>query len=201
MDKELLKEYHERNIRWTDKSLGQLSFFSSLVLSLGSGFITFGYKNMDLQSLIVTLTMIDWPITLSVLSIISTAISILLGLLIGLNRLWDFRITRQINQIRQRMYEHSEKTLDEDTPQKYKMADRVRLCIRLFREKYPEITIEQCKKFRNYEKAQQEKIEEDFRELRTISHNIGLNTWSKTKYQTVLFGLGILLFVISELIR
>ncbi len=201
MDKELLKEYHERNIRWTDKSIGQLSFFNNLVLSLGVGFITFGYKNIVLKSLPFTLSNIDWPITLSVLSIVSIALSILIGLLIGLNRLWDFRITRQIVQIRQSMYEHSDKKLDESTPQKYELCESLKLHIRLFREKYPKITIEQCKQYNQYEKAKQVKFDEDFGDLRRITHNLGLSTWSKTKYQTALFGLGIFLFVFSELIK
>lgn len=201
IDETLLKEYHERNTRWTDKSIRQLSFFNNLILSLGVGFISFAYKNIAANSLAFTLSSIDWPITLSVLSFVSIGLSIFFGLLVGLNRLWDFRITGQINQIRQRMYEHSEKKLDESTPKKYKMADRIKLNIRLFREQYPRITIEQCKEFNTLETTKKENIEKDFRDLRRITLNIGLSTWKKTKCQTVLFGLGISLFVISELIK
>ena len=185
----------------TEKSVNQLSFFNNLILTLGVGFIAFGYKNIDLKSLTFTLSNIDCAMTLSFLSILSMALSIILGLFVGLNRLWDFRITRQINQIRQNMYEHSQKKLDESTPQRYNRYDRVTLYCRLFREKYPRINIEQCKAFKNYDTAKQKKIEENFRELRKITHNLGLNTWSKTKYQTFFFGVGIFLFVISELYK
>ncbi len=99
------------------------------------------------------------------------------------------------------MYEHSEKKLDESTPEQYTTFERLKLGIRLFREKYPQITIEQCKTFNTLAKAKKEKIEEDFRDLRKITFNIGLNTWKMTKRQTASFGFGILLFVISELIK
>ena len=201
MDKELLQEYHDRNIRWTEKAVNQLSFFNNLILSLGVGFIAFGYKNIDLKPITFTLSNIDYAMTLSVLSILSTALSIILGLFIGLNRLWDFRITRQINQIRQNMYEHSQKKLDESTPKRYKRYDSVKLYWRLFREKYPRINIEQCKAFKSDDTTRQKIIEENFRELREITHNLGLNTWSKTKYQTFFFGMGIFLFLLGELYR
>ncbi len=201
MDNELLREYHERNVRWTEKAINQLSIFNNLILSLSIGFIAFGYKNIALKSLTFSLSNIDWAITLVVLSILSVAFSIILGLFIGGNRLWDFRITRQINQIRQNMYEYSKKKLDESTHKKYNWYERVKLYFRLIRENYPRIDIEQCKKFKNSNTDEQNRIEENFQELRRITYNLGLNTWSKTKYQIFFFGMGIILFVISELIK
>ena len=40
----LLDEYHQRNVRWTDKTLTQLSYFNNLMLILSVGFISFSYE-------------------------------------------------------------------------------------------------------------------------------------------------------------
>ncbi len=200
MDKELLQEYHERNKRWGDKSLSQLSFFNNLILTLGVGFLSIGYQDLNNQTFIFSIDNIDWKLTTSLSSIIFVSLSIFVGLLVGINRLWDFRLTRQINQIRQRMYEHSEVKLDQRTPNKYSLKNRLFLYYRLFREKFPRITIEQCREYNDLSEDEKQKIKSDFRELRKIVHNLGLNTWSNTRYQVVTFSLGILLFVIGKVI-
>lgn len=200
MDKELLKEYHERNIRWTDKSISQLSFFNNLLLSLAIVFLSFAYKDQSVQSTSFTLVDIDCSLTMSNFSMILILLSIISGLIVGISRLWDSRITRQINQIRQNMYEHSEKKLDEKTPQRYSFLTRLNLYKDLFCEFYPKITIEQCKEFRNFTNEEKQKVEKDFKELRTISYNLGLNTWRDTKIQLILLGIGITLYVVIKLI-
>jgi len=199
IDKELLKEYHERNIRWTNESLRQLSFSNNLILSLGVGFLSFAYKNMELKPLSFTLERIDWGLTFCIWSITLIALSILFGLVLALSRLWDFRIVRHINQTRQRMYEHSGLKLDEETPDRYSFIKRWSLFFELFSEKYPRITLDQCKAFSKYSNKEKERIEGNFKELRAISYNLGLNTWGNTKFQIVLFAIGILLFSIDIL--
>ena len=61
--------------------------------------------------------------------------------------------------------------------------------------------IKQCKNFKSNNTDEKNKIEENFRELRKITYTLDLNTWSKTKYQIFFFGIGIIFFVISELIK
>jgi len=40
------KKYHERYVRWQDKTREQFSFFNNLLLTLSVGFISFGYDNL-----------------------------------------------------------------------------------------------------------------------------------------------------------
>jgi len=198
MDKELLKEYHERYIRWSDKSLSQLSFFNNLLLSLSLGFLSFAFKNNVVQSAEFSITNINWSLTLSNLSMLFTFLSICAGLIVVISRLWDFRITRHINQTRQRVYEHSGEKLDEKSSEKFSCFKRLVIYKTLFFEDYPRIKIEECKSFKTNTGAEKQKLKDSFRELRVISYNIGLNTWFITKFQTISMGAGVTLYVFSR---
>lgn len=182
MKNELKNEYHERNIRWTQTALNQLSFFNNLLLSLSVGFLAFCFKPEFFKDLSPSLNEIDWSKSFLIASIIFIVLSIIIGLITSISRLKDFRITRAINQIRQRTYEHSDKLLDESTPDKYKRINRI---FTLFK-KPPEITIEECKKY-----TEHANFDFRFRELRNIAYNLGINSWNYTSYQTILFGFSI----------
>ena len=91
------------------------------------------------------------------------------------------------------MYEHSSKKLDEKTPDKYTFWKKLILNFK----KYPMITMEDCKNYKNEQQKEKERIESDFRELRNIVHDLGDNTWSLTKFQTFCFALGIITYFLS----
>ena len=188
MNEKLKQEYHERNIRWSQTAINQLSFFNNLLLSLGVGFLAFCFNPILFKTLNFTLKEIDFSKTFLAISIISILVSIILGLVISISRLKDFRITRTINHIRQRTYEHSEKVLDERTPDKY---DRIKRICTIFK-KPPKITSEECK---DYYKISN--FDSRFRELRNISHNLGINSWNYINYQTFFFGLSLILYLFS----
>ncbi len=198
MDKELLKEYHARNVRWSDKSLSQLSFFNNLLLSLSLGFLSVGFKNNVVQSVQFATTNIDWPLTLSNLSMLFTFLSICAGLIVGISRLWDFRITRHINQTRQRVYEHSDEKLDETSPEKFPCFKRFAIYKTLLFKDYPRITIDESISFKMNTDAEKQKLKDSFRELRVISFNIGLDTWCITKFQAISMGIGVTLYVFAR---
>lgn len=191
MNKELKNEYHERNIRWTQTTINQLSFFSNLLLSLGVGFLAFSFNADLFENLKFSLNEIDWSVSFLSLSIINIVFSIILGLITSIARLKDFRITRRINQIRQRTYEHSDKLLDESTPEKYKWIKRTFLIFK----KTPQIRIEECKAYN-----QTENFDLRFRELRNIAHNLGLNSWNYMNKQAILFAISITFYLFSILI-
>lgn len=192
MKNELKNEYHERNIRWTQTALNQLSFFNNLLLSLSVGFLAFCFEYEFFKNLTPSLKDIAWSKSFLIVSIILIVLSIIIGLIISVSRLKDFRITRAINQIRQRTYEHSDELLDESTPEKYK---RIKRTFILFK-KPPEITIEECKKYNEHTN-----FDFRFRELRNIAHNLGINSWNYTGYQAILFGFSIIFYLCSLIIN
>jgi hypothetical protein len=115
----LIEEYRKRNIRWKDRTLSQLSFYNNLLLSLSIVFISVAYKMRRIDNISFSFKDIDCSLTLYVISFVIILFSILKGLIVSLNRLYDFRLTSEINQIRQETWEHSDKKLDEKTPDKY----------------------------------------------------------------------------------
>src|SRR5690606_14135236 len=117
--KELIKEYRDREVWWTEKSLSQLSFFNNLLLTLSIGFLTFAYKEFSFSHLHFNFNNPNWSLTLIVFSILFALISIVVGLLVAINRLYDFRLTRKVNQIRHRMIEHAKEKMSESSPIKF----------------------------------------------------------------------------------
>lgn len=195
-DPELIEEYRQRNIRWTTESLNQLSFYNNLLLTTSVAFLAFAFNPKYISGSRFTITNMEWPTTLYMVSLITITLSILTGLLISIYRLQDFRITRQVNQIRQRMYEHSSRKLDETTPDSLNYLTIVAI---LFRT--PKITIEDCKTFNNLDNNEQEKIKSKFRRMRNTAHYYGLLTWRNTKLQTLYFAISIIAYFISILIN
>ena len=123
------------------------------------------------------------------------------GLIISLNRLMDFKITRQVVQVRQRILEHSDEKMDESTPLKMNRNERRKLLTKLFKLRYPIITIEECKAYKKMQKDEKDLIKDNFKELRKISHNLGINTWQGTYCMVKLFGISIILYGISVFLK
>jgi len=199
--KQLLDEYHQRNVRWTDKALAQLSYFNNLMLTLSVGFISFSYKILEIQKLIFSIKNIDLSSTFMILSLIAMFLSTVKGIVISLNRLMDFRITRQVVQIRQRMLEHADRKMDESTPKKMPWCERQMLIKKLYKQYYPEISIEDCKYYKEKNTSEKKRIDGDFEELRKISHNLGINTWKGTYCMVIFFGLSLFFYLLSILVR
>ena len=136
----LNQEYRERHIRWNDRQLFQMSFYNNLLLTVGIGFLSFAYRDS-----------IDCFLTWRGVSIIVVTLSVFTGFMASISRLYDFRLTSQINLIRQRAWERSgvktsEKTVDNS---EYSFWERTRLLCNLFLfGKYPKITLEQCKSWK-----------------------------------------------------
>ncbi len=196
-NEKLLKEYHERNIRWTNESLKQLSFFNNLLLTISVAFLTFTFKSKDIVGLRFTFQDIDWSLTFLICSLWLVVFSVITGLILTVNRLQDFNVTRKVNQIRQRMLEHSEAKLNQSTPETFDFWRRLTLAF----QNHTTVTMEDCKNYKSLKTDEQENIKYKFRELRNIAHNLGLNTWRNTKLQTLYFGLSIIMYLMSLLIN
>ncbi|MEO7990066.1 MAG: hypothetical protein ABI663_11020 [Chryseolinea sp.] len=193
----LIKEYHDRNVRWTNESLKQLSFYNNLLLTLSVGFLGFSFKLDNFGGLRLSYSSPNWSLTFLVFSIILVTLSVVTGLLLALNRLQDVRLTRQINQIRQRILEHSGAKLDDKTPDKFNFWRKLGLAF----QNYPTVTMEECKGYESADQSEKDRIKFNFRELRNIAHNLGLKTWQQTTWQSVFFGLSIVSYLASRLIN
>lgn len=190
MDKEKLKVYHEREVRWAENALSQLSFFNNLLLTLAVGFLSFAYKDIGLKNIHFSCCEINWSITFKAISLVFIGWSILLGLLVALNRLLDFRLTRKIAQIRRRVYKYASGTmLSEKTPTKFNCIRKLFLPFEVLCS-HPNITMEQCKNYK-------EEMSGIFIDLRNIAHNLGLNAWRQIIFQILCFGLSILFYVLG----
>lgn len=194
------KKYLERYRRWQDKTREQLSFFNNLLFTLSVGFLSFAYKNL-LDSKVEFSFL---QTTLLVISIISIALSVLVGLFCAINRLYDFRITTHINQVRywfeKSIYNTNKGKLDGKTPEKCSWCERNLLTFKVLLEIYPRLTLEDCDNFHTImSEKEKELFKENFRNLRKIAHNLGIGTWTRVKWQILLFAIGVILFVISRL--
>ncbi|MEI9933986.1 MAG: hypothetical protein WDM71_03875 [Ferruginibacter sp.] len=195
---ELIKEYQDREVRWTDKSLSQLSFFNNLLLTLSVGFLSFAYKEFSFSELRFNIKSPNWSLTFIAFSILFALFSIIVGLLVAINRLYDFRLTRQINQIRHRMVEHSKEKMSESSPMKFDYLRRLILPFQVMIN-MPTITMKECKEFHSSSTDKKQEIKCRFKELRNIAHNLGLNSWRKTNFQILYFALSVLLYVLGQL--
>jgi hypothetical protein len=192
----LLQEYSERNIRWADRTSSQMSFYNNLLLTLGIGFLSFAYQDSKVLSLEFSLKDIDWSLTTYALSILTVMFSVIAGFVASISRLYDFRITSRVNLIRKRVFEHSNLKIDERTPKEFSFWQNMGLFYKLLFEKYPRITLEQCKAWKNDE----ENLNMKFIELRTLSYNLGLRTWNRVKWQTFLLMIAVILYAVSILL-
>jgi hypothetical protein len=191
----LIDEYSERHVRWSDKNSSQLSFYNNLLLTLGVGFLSFAYQDSKLMGFEFSLKEIDYSVTTYVFSILAIMFSIFTGFVASIGRLYDFRITSHIILVRQRVLQHSHLRIDEKTPQKFSYFRRMLLPYKLFFSDFPSITLEQCKAWRR----DKNHLTEQLSKIRAISFNLGLATWHRIKWQTLLLLTAIIFYVISIL--
>jgi len=203
MDKNISNnKYHERLVRWRDKSIAQLSFFNNLLLTLAVCFLSFSYNKINFSNyyfvfnnfnLLSSKNKINCKPTLLSISLILISLSIIFGLLVALVRLYDFRITSQIIQVR------SWVEVNLNVPyHKYSVCKRILLIYKVAFFKYPKIEYRQCVKYKSMSNIERRALKKDFRELRSISHNLGELTWSNLNCQIVCFFFGILLFGFAQ---
>lgn len=196
--KELLKEYHDRTIRWTNQTLSQLSFLNNLLLSISTAFLAFAFKEMQVSQIYFTVKEINPFLTYQVLSVSFISFSILAGIIVALYRLLDFRITRQINHARLRMCEHALTKMCEVSPKKFSWFKRAVLPFYGICRK-DEITIEESKAYIKMTQIEKDKIDCRFENMRDVAHNLGANSWCYTWLQMITFVGSIAFFTLSIL--
>lgn len=196
-------KYLEKYVRWSDKTRDQLSFFNNLLLTISIGFLSFVFTQEKYSG------SLKFPIQVNSIlmstSVILILLSVIIGLLLVVNRLYDFRITSHINIVRYWFEKYQEnKTkirLDEKTPDDYCSCKRLSLTFKVLFEKYPRIKIEDCKEYQSiFSEREKREFNDKFRALRNLAHNLGIGTWTKIKWQIGLFLIGIICFVVRHLL-
>lgn len=183
-----IKNYQERYKRWQDKTNQQVSFFNNLILTLSVGFLSFSYKEIKISDLSFEIVAYDLKLTLFVFSLIIILVSIFCGLIAAISRLYDFRVTTHINQVRYWVLKHSDQYLDESSLKDYKEKTPSLFCLMI--TGLERIDIDDCKSLKSNTKS-------NFKRLRALAHKLGITTWKKLLWQIWLFFIGIALFVIS----
>lgn len=200
MDNELLKEYKDRNDKWAKRAIKQMSFYNNLLFTLTIAFLGFIYDKADIASLVFSPNNINYPCTFAFISYISMSFSLVFGLIAGISRLSDFRITRRINEIRQNIYKYSNIKYAVSSPNEYSLLRRYFLLFNFLLDSFPNIKIEDCINYKSsMAKQEKDKIDGIFETLRDISHNFGSLTWLNLRLQIVFFGLGFLFLFASVL--
>lgn len=190
-------KYHERHIKWSDKTRDQLSFFNNLLLTISIGFLSFVFANEQYsQKLEICSVNQSFYIIMSVFLIL---ISIFSGLLVVITRLYDFRITSHINQVRDWIFTYSNgMKLSIQSSVDYKCFHRFVLTIKVITNNFDRIKFHECKKLNSKSDIEIEHFFQKFEQLRAISHNLGIATWTNLKWQIGLFLLSIICFVASH---
>ena len=181
----LQKTYDERHVRWSEESRKQFSFLNNLLLTIGIALLAVLFKDKNYSNIHLSLKNINFDLTLSVLALIAITLSVVFGILTAFNRLWNFRITSRITLIRKRMYKHANVKLDESSSEKFNLHKMLTMYWQLFFERYPNISIEQCKDFQRSSEDAKQELRSNFKILRSITSNLGISSWRNFKFQII----------------
>jgi len=190
------KSLQEGYYFWSDKSINQISFFNNLILTICISMSTLAFKDIGINEIRFNFQNINWSLTFLVSSLIVFFLSIVIGFLVALSRLNDFRLTRHICSIKLKYFKRKGVEIKSSKERKeYSWFERNTI---LFTKLTNDIYINDDK-LNNF--IQTEKVDgfEEFDHLREISLNLGFGTWEKLKWQIYTFIFGLLLYIIGFL--
>lgn len=185
--KEHIKEYSDRHRFWANQALNQLGYSINLFTTLGIAFLTFLFKireNYGEIRIDCNLS-IDWTITLYVISIITSLITVVLGLVSVTSRLYDIRITRHLIWTRKRAMKKSKWFLPEDFIDLTK-SSKIGNYIRTLTKKIKWIDTEHYK--------DKKELKEKFNDLRKQAKLLGELAWRSHKLQLLTIFLAIVFY-------
>ncbi len=199
MEKEReIEDYKKRNSEWRNLSLNHLSIVNNTFTSLALGFLVFVFKSNIISDFTISILCADTKPTLIFCSLLFILISISIGLLILLTRLYDFRISRHLALTRQRVMSHYNSTKGllpyNNSERKYNFCDRFNALCKIIFCKIDFIHINEIKK--------KEKIfiKEKFVKLQGFANILGSATWRWLKLQIFSLLISIILYWIYIII-
>jgi len=140
---------------------------------------------------------IDWNISLYLFSVLLTIVAIFLGVLVMINRLYDFRISRHIALTRKRIYKKHSQKLPESSLGTISKWNIVIEQLNIIFKKIEFISLDDIDSF----KANEVSFDNKFNRLRRQSKVIGSipHKWTKFQILILLFSLTLyLVYVVRQ---
>jgi len=190
-------EYSQRQKDWRDISSNQLSLANNILITIASGYLVLIFDKKELSKVEISLdSNVDWQILFYFSSVVLTIIAIIVGILILINRLYDFRISRHIVLTRKRVYQKYNEKLPESSLGSISIIDIICEEWNILFKKIDFITSDDVKQF----KDDKDSFKKRFNRLRRQSLVIGSTPHKWTKFQIFLL-LSSLVIYMTYIIR
>ena len=195
-----LKNYIERHRNWQDKAIEQLSIANNFLLTISTGLLAFSFDKEIISGISFCLCNceIDKSLTFYSFSIFFLILSILIGIMVLISRLYDFRLSRHITLVRQRFYQKNEDKItdtnnndailphdDFDYPNFWQRITTILkvIFVRIdFLNEAETLT------------SKSDFPKEKFKKIRELSYRLGTISWKWIKLQGIYFLIGIVLY-------
>lgn len=187
-DNEKYERLKQRENRWHEISMNQLSFYNNTLIALGTGFVAYVLKESLQTTITFSWSNIDYRVTAVAFSIIVMIFSVFTGLLCGYNRMVDFRYTHRANTIRRKLYQKNAKHYNVEG--KYK--DKLQPTLRYWFRDADFFDVEE-KEYIDTPEDVKKKIDG----CSKLTKKLGKFTRNILRVQIILFFIGIVLFALS----
>lgn len=191
-----LQKYRNARNDYRTIAINQLSFANNLLLTLAVGLLTLGIDKKDFETLsLCPNDAFSWSKFFLVLFLVLMLLSILWGVLVMFSRLYDFRVTRYILEIRIKIMEKygaslGYKLLEETTRKK-----RWKSFWTIGRNKMEKFSQDAINGFYPGDNSE-DSFNGKFTRLREIAKNLGSASMVWVKYQAVFFIIGVICFLV-----
>ena len=186
-------EYREQYRFWSDKRISQLSFHNNLLLTLGMAAVGYFWKEKHTvyTDLIIDYSLpIDWKVLFFITGIAILYLSIVLGFILALSRLFDLRLTAHIALTKQRLEKKGIDLERQGLSKANFLSSLKALCLVFWH--YHRYNVQKAEIEANDKVLLQKK----FTLLRQKSEDLGALTWILVKWQTLCMLVSMTLLII-----
>ena len=188
-----LDEYRERQKEWRDISTTQLSNANNILITISAGYLVLIFDKDEIRKISLnTSADLDWPLIFYCGSLCLTLIAIFLGVLVLLNRLYDFRISRHIALTCKRVFDKYKEPLSASSTGEVSFIDILEAQKNLFFKQIDFIQVEEIDKY----KENTDQFTERFDRLRRQAKVFGTTSHKWTKFQVTSLLVSLTLYVI-----
>jgi hypothetical protein len=197
--KNKLDRAYEAHRYWQNMSLCQLSTANNWLLGAATGFLSFCIYREDLTGLRFDLCHANLSLTFYVLSLWLSLFSILAGVIVLISRLWDFRITRKVANVRKKFYDYADKFPECDNKEPNCCEQFLSFLSALCFLSLPSFNKNEIKALAYKDNDLYGKAITKLSSLRQKAHNLGIITWEQINWQIIWFLLSVVCFIIYHL--
>ncbi|GGH01559.1 hypothetical protein GCM10007415_42110 [Parapedobacter pyrenivorans] len=187
-----LQKYRTARNEYRTIAINQLSFANNLLLTLAVGFLPLGIDKEDFKTLSFRYT--DDPSAEKVFLVLfigSMTISIYWGVKVMFSRLYDFRLTRYILNIRVRILDKHNKRLGYEILRNTTKRNRCESLKLVWKARYHKFSQEEIDSFPSNQSA----FKNHFKALREIAQDLGDASIKWTQNQSISLIIGVLFFL------